>query len=209
MDKRFSSIYEKYRKYTMLPKDRYLSTLELVTSKKLPSGDIVECGVWKGGAIAGIGDVLGSSRRYHLFDSFLGLPPAENIDGERAKAFQEGTADPSNLNNCVVEPHYAEDAMEQSAATDYCIYKGWFEETIPDLDAPTGIAVLRLDADWYKSTSYCLNSLYGKVNEGGLILIDDYVDWIGCKLAVTHFLSELGNIKSIERHGRDVYYIKK
>lgn len=41
----------------------------------------MECGVWRGGMIASISEILGNNREYYLFDSFEGLPQAKEIDG--------------------------------------------------------------------------------------------------------------------------------
>jgi O-methyltransferase len=54
------------------------------------------------------------------------------------------------------------------------------------------IAVLRLDNDWYKSTRFCLETLYARVVEGGLVIIDDYHTFIGCKTAVDEFRQKHG-----------------
>ena len=67
---------------------------------------------------------------------------------------------------------------------------GWFSETLPGFAPPEGIAVLRLDADWYESTKQCLDALYAQVVPGGVILIDDYYTWEGCTKAVHDYLSE-------------------
>src|SRR5277367_3008793 len=75
------AIYRKYRNYTMIPEDSYIRNLKIAKRLKAIPGNIVECGVWRGGMIAGIAEVLGPSREYVLLDSFQGLPPAKEIDG--------------------------------------------------------------------------------------------------------------------------------
>jgi hypothetical protein len=50
------------------------------------------------------------------------------------------------------------------------------------------IALLRLDGDWYDSTRCCLEILYESVVSGGVVIIDDYGHWKGCKTAVDEFL---------------------
>ena len=79
--------------------------------------------------------------------------------------------------------------MTISRATDYAIHKGWFNTTLTAFQAEDGIAILRLDADWYDSTIECLEHLFPQVNGGGLILIDDYYTWEGCSKAVHDYLS--------------------
>src|ERR1039457_3011063 len=86
-------IYAKYRDYTMIPETTYIRNLRIAECVRRLKGPIVESGVWRGGMIAGIAELLGPDRQYVLFDSFEGLPPAKEIDGAHALAWQ---ADPSS-----------------------------------------------------------------------------------------------------------------
>jgi O-methyltransferase len=143
---RFRRLYLKYRQYTMIPEKLYSGNLHLATRVAAVAGSIVECGTWRAGMIAGIADVLGSGRRYYLCDSFQGLPPAEEIDGAAARAWQADTSGPSYNNNCTASVDEARSAMAMSSARDYAILEGWFEETLPKFP-PGPIALLRMDAD--------------------------------------------------------------
>jgi len=51
------------------------------------------------------------------------------------------------------------------------------------------IALLRLDGDWYESTKICLDGLYNHVVPGGVVVIDDYGHWEGCRRAVDEFIA--------------------
>ena len=69
--------------------------------------------------------------------------------------------------------------------------KGWFKDTLPGLVEQTkdkGIALLRLDGDWYESTLECLEALEPLVVQGGTIIIDDYFAYDGCVRAVHEYL---------------------
>jgi hypothetical protein len=68
---------------------------------------------------------------------------------------------------------------------------GKVEETVPE-QAPEEIAILRLDTDWYSSTRHELEHLYPRLASGGVLLIDDFGDWDGCRKAVEEFLAETG-----------------
>lgn len=138
---------------------------------------------------AAISEVMGNDRDYFLFDSFEGLPEAKEIDGVAAVSWQRDTTSPLYFNNCKSDITTADLAMQMSATRNYKIIKGWFSESLPHFSYERGIAILRLDADWYDSTMDCLNNLYEKVNRGGLIVIDDYYVWDGCARAVHDFLS--------------------
>jgi O-methyltransferase len=184
--RRFRKTYEKFRHYTMIPEEIYTGNLRLAAEVKDIPGAIVECGTWRGGMIAGMADILGPSRHYYLFDSYEGLPPAKEIDGEAALAWQKDVSSPIYFDNCRASEEEAARAMSMSAATDYRLVKGWFSETLPT--ATVGpIAILRMDADWYESTKQILDSFATTVVPGGLIIVDDYHTWTGCTLAVNEF----------------------
>ncbi len=161
---RYAGIHSRFKRYTMIPWSTYARNLALVHQFSHVPGCVVECGVWRGGMSAGIANVLGSDREYHLFDSFEGLPPAKNIDGRAAVEWQADKTGKSYYNNCQAEEHEAASAMDLSKARRYTLHKGWFEQTIPPWGktAP-GIAVLRLDCDWYESMKICLSELMLRV----------------------------------------------
>lgn len=183
-------IYRKYSEYTMVPKKDYFNSLDLVSKYKKVDGCIIECGVWRGGMIAGMADVLGANREYYLFDSFEGLPDAKEIDGEGALAWQADKESSNYHDNCTAEIEWAQKAMNKSKATNVTFLKGWFEDTIPQFQLKEPIAVLRLDGDWYDSTMVCLEHLFPLVIPGGLIILDDYYAWDGCSKALHDYLSK-------------------
>src|SRR6266851_5309497 len=75
------------------------------------------------------------------------------------------------------------------------IVKGWFENTIPAFKDKIGpIALLHLDCDWYESVRFCLRQLYDNLVRGGVVVINDYGHWKGCKRAVDEFIKS-GNLR--------------
>jgi O-methyltransferase len=203
---RLRKIFRKYRHFTMIPENIYIGNLQLATKVGSTSGAIVECGTWRGGMIAGIADVLGPDRHYCLFDSFEGLPPAKEIDGEAALAWQRDTSGAMYHNNCRASEEEARLAMSMSAATDYALVKGWFNETLPK--AVVGpIALLRMDADWYDSTKAILDNLADRVVPGGLIVVDDYYTYEGCARAVNECAVEKNWMIRQYRFGEVCYLI--
>jgi O-methyltransferase len=197
---RFGPIFKKYQPYTMIYSRRYfIENLMLVsnTLNVVKDGAVIECGTWKGGMAAAMVEVGGHHREYHFFDSFEGLPPAEDLDGKRAKAYQAATDHPEYYDNCKADMGYINTALELTGCpqSQLHIHPGFFENSLPSFEVPP-IAVLRLDADWYASTMICLQKFWYHVLPGGLVLIDDYHTWDGCTRAVHDFLSD---IKSHER----------
>lgn len=206
--KRFYDIYTRFSDFTMVVDDAYVANLCLASQVRNVSGAIVECGTWKGGMSAGIAAVLGGSREYYLFDSFEGLPQAKDIDGEAAIKWQQDVDSPTYYNNCTAAESDALKAMGHAGIRKPHIIKGWFEDTLPKVTFTDGIALLRMDADWYESTYQILDHLYVHINAGGLIVVDDYYTWDGCSRAVHDYLSN----KKLEvriSHYNNVCYIRK
>jgi O-methyltransferase len=200
--------YRRFSKFTMIPEAVYVENLLLAKSVSHREGCVVECGVWRGGMIAGIAEILGPDRQYFLFDSFEGLPNAQKIDGQGALEWQANTKGIEYHDNCSAKPQYAEDAMALSGAKCFHLVKGWFSETLLTFVPPAPILLLRLDADWYDSTMTCLRALYPYVSSGGLIILDDYYTWDGCSRAVHDFLSETSSTDRIfSRNG--ICFIRK
>ena len=201
-------IYASYRDYTMVFRDHYVDNLRLAEAAADLAGDVVECGVWKGGMIAGISEILGPQRKYFLFDSFEGLPEAKKIDGDAARNWQANKDSPEYLENCAIDARFAFEAMKIAKVDFECI-KGWFENTLPAFEGTTAINLLRLDADWYDSTISCLEHLFPKVVEGGVVLIDDYYTWSGCSRAVHDYLSATKSPSRISQSPSGVAYLIK
>jgi O-methyltransferase len=65
--------------------------------------------------------------------------------------------------------------------------EGRVEETLP-AEAPQGIALLRLDTDWYASTKHELVHLYPRLVSGGVLILDDYGYWQGARQAVDEYI---------------------
>lgn len=201
-----SMLFSKYSSYTMIPRSMYISNLEIASEFRNIPGDVVECGVWKGGMIAGIAEVVGG-KNYYLFDSFEGLPPANEIDGIDAINWQKNTSGKNYFNNCTAEEQYANEAMSLTGF-DFKLIKGWFDETLSFTPFVSNISILRLDADWYGSTLTCLRYLFPKVSKGGVVIIDDYYAWDGCSRAVHFYLNSINSSSRIQSKNGVAFIIK-
>src|SRR4051794_6334342 len=164
------------------------------------AGDIVECGVWRGGSMQAIALALAArgdtGRELHLFDTFEGMPPPTQEDvlrGGRSAAELLATR-PHTHNVWAIAD--LDDVKAGMAHVGYPperihYHRGLVEETVPGA-APDQIALLRLDTDWYASTKHELEHLYDRVPSGGVVIIDDYDYWEGSRKAVDEFLAETG-----------------
>ena len=199
-------IFEECRPYTLLELERVdsiVSSVNYLCKNNIP-GDIVECGVWKGGSVYAAVKTLvlnkSFDRKIYLFDVFeveamfaTTNEIAEDMD------FRGITAGMAVDKGLLVKENYNYQIDEVKALlkkTGYpaenIIFKvGRVEDTLP-CDDIQDIALLRLDTDWYDSTKHELETLYPKLVQKGVLLIDDYGFWQGCRKAVDEYIAENG-----------------
>ena len=139
-----------------------------------------------------------TDRDLYLFDTFEGMPRPKRIDeaydGLSAEAiFQSLNTGEDSSDYCRASLVEVEQTLAKSQYPTNKIHfiKGKVEETLP-CNAPSKIAVLRLDTDWYESTKHELEHLFPRLSRGGVLLIDDYGHWQGCKAAVDEYFSGHG-----------------
>ena len=163
-------------------------------------GDIVECGVWRGGSMMLVAKKLmrmGQTRRLFLFDTFEGM--SDPGDTDISAVDQQRAADLLQKNDRLKGDNvWCYSAIDEVKAnlvkTGYPrellhFIKGKVEDTLPH-DAVGEIALLRLDTDWYESTRHELEVLYDKLVPGGVMIIDDYGHWSGSQKAVDEFFAK-------------------
>ncbi len=153
-------------------------------------GDLIETGVWRGGATILMRAVLKaysvSDRTVRDADSFAGLPPP-NPD-----LYPHDAGDPHHtFTNLKVSLDAVRENFARYALLDDQVrfLEGWFRDTLPQ--APiTHLAVLRLDGDMYESTMDALRHLYPKLSVGGYVIIDDYGAIASCRQAIHDYRQE-------------------
>ncbi|PWI31714.1 macrocin O-methyltransferase [Flavobacteriaceae bacterium LYZ1037] len=188
--------------YTMTSPERIVSLVRAINyvEKNNIEGSIVECGVWKGGSMmATILAMKEKNKDIYLYDTFEGMSEPTKED----KSYKNESAQEAFLSKDEywkrIECYSTIDEVKSNIfSLEYPINKihfvqGKVEETIP-ATIPEKIAVLRLDTDWYESTMHEMVYLFPKLVIGGVIIIDDYGHWQGCKLAVDEYISK-NNIK--------------
>ena len=126
----YKKLNSKYKDFTMIPFNLYSDNLEIADKFRNIPGAVVECGVWRGGMIASIAELMGKDREYFLFDSFEGLPSAGALDGKEATDWQGMKDSKHYYDNCAAEMKFAEQAMKLAGINKPNIVKGWFNETI-------------------------------------------------------------------------------
>ena len=172
-------------------------------------GDVVECGVWKGGSMMAAALTLmrlgESDRDLHLFDTFRGMPEPSPED---VRSPYDGYSPHKRWRRHFRSEREwagvpAADVRRSLEGTGYpserirCI-EGMVEKTIPD-QAPEKIAVLRLDTDWYASTKHELEHLYPRLSQGGVLIVDDYGHYDGARKAVDEYFAESAETALLNR----------
>jgi O-methyltransferase len=192
------------RPWTMTGPDKMYALIQAVryVTRHRISGDVVECGVWRGGSMQAVARTLiaagDTSRDLHLFDTYEGMPPPTDKDLRRSddRSAEELLAAESREDSKVWAVATLEDVKDGFTQLPYPpervhFVKGKVEDTIP-AHAPERISILRLDTDWYESTRHELEHLYPRLSPGGVLLLDDYGYWEGAREAVDEFLEQSG-----------------
>jgi hypothetical protein len=186
-------IIAKCQPYTMTSLQRQIQTIrtiEHVISNKI-DGDIVEIGVWRGGTVMimlyklmqlGVND-----RHVHLYDTFTGMTEASEHDveaptGRHANEVWERV-------QCVADYN---DVYTNITSVGYPMDKIHFHvgdiRQVEMNDIPATISLLRLDNDWFELYKFELPIFAPRVSKNGIITIDDYGHWNGCKKAVDDYI---------------------
>lgn len=167
--------------------------VEGILANNIP-GDLIEAGVWRGGATIFMRAILKAydvkDRYVWVADSFEGLPAPDPERypcdaGDRLYTLKELAV---TLDE--VKANFGRYGLLDEQVR---FLKGWFRDTLPK--APIDrLAVIRLDGDMYESTMDALVSLYPKLSVGGYLIVDDYGAIQACRQAV-HDYRELYGIE--------------
>lgn len=202
-------VWEFVRNATMTSQERVVALCDAVEHvvQSGVCGDVVECGVWKGGSMMAAARTLiqndETNRRLWLYDTFAGMNPPGQRDVDyhgvaASKLLDESDREQADSVWCCAG---LDEVKENLLSTGYPTSKmkfivGEVESTlVSDVandqnELPEKIAILRLDTDWYESTRIALHQLYPRLQPGGILIIDDYGHWKGCREAVDEYFSE-------------------
>jgi O-methyltransferase len=181
---------------SMLPVSRFDNIQFCVTDviKSGVPGDLIETGVWRGGAAIFMRAILKAynvtDRLVWAADSFEGLPVPDperfplEARARKGAIIQRGFRELAVSLEEVKQNFRAFNLLDDQVR----FLKGWFKDTLPA--APIGsLAIMRLDGDFYESTMDALCSLYDRLSIGGYVIIDDYGQdsWTYCRKATDDF----------------------
>ena len=166
--------------------DNLQSCIECILEDGIP-GDLIETGVWRGGASIFMRGVLkaydDTTRCVWAADSFQGLPkatPGVWRDDERGRLSEFGTL--------AVSMEQVRANFDRYGLLDDQVrfLPGWFRDTLPSAPIQR-LSLMRLDGDMYESTMDAIEALYPKLSIGGYCIIDDYYTHSGARQAVNEY----------------------
>lgn len=161
-------------KITMIWKEIFEMPLRHFDKISDVEGDIVECGVWRGGYSIFLSHLF-QDKNIWVCDSFEGFQPLDNAkysyDNERhTPKFSHGACGPLGISLDEVKSNFKAYGLENDPRIKYL--KGFVKDTLPTSGIEK-IALLRVDVDAYSATLEVLDELYSKVQPGGYIVFDD------------------------------------
>lgn len=201
------AIVERVRPYTMTTALRIESVAQATRYciRAGIAGSFAECGVWRGGSVMtmllALMEMGVTDRDVYLYDTFEGMtaPTEEDTSAFEEPAlatwqragnaggkawegmFNEAVFNLDDVRTALLGTGYPEDRLH--------FVKGPVEQTIP-ATLPASLALLRLDTDWYESTRHEMQHLYPLLNKSGVLIIDDYGHWQGCRQAIDEYFSQ-------------------
>jgi hypothetical protein len=204
----FTDHYINGRAVSMLPRVR-LDHLQRCTGDVIRNGvpgDLIETGVWRGGATIFMRGILKAygvhDRTVWVADSFEGLPKPDPEKFPLEAATHDGKMMKDVFHHLAVTLDEVRENFARFGLLDDQVrfLKGWFKDTLPSAPIER-LAILRLDGDFYESTMDGLVHLYDKVSLGGYVIVDDYGEesWTYCRKAVEDFRRVRGITEPIVR----------
>ena len=162
-------------------------------------GILIEAGCALGGSAIVIAAAKSPLRPFYVYDAFGMIPPPSEHDGadahERYQAIRSGESEGIRGGRYY---GYQENLLEKVAASfdkyalpleanNIHLVKGFFEDTL-SVNEP--VAFAHLDGDWYESVMTCLRRIEPHLVRGGVLVIDDYDDWSGCRKAADEYFGD-------------------
>jgi hypothetical protein len=150
--------------------------------------------------IATLQDLALQTRDIYLFDTFEGMTaPTDHDLSESGQPALEEWEQAQRDRSHPWQEHFGPEVFSEDSVRAIVVATGYPDDrvhfvrgdvllTIPE-SAPAEISILRLDTDWYESTRHELEHLFPRLATGGVLIIDDYGHWRGCRRAVDEYFS--------------------
>jgi O-methyltransferase len=199
-------IVERALPYTMTGVQRLTALIDAVRYcvHRGVDGAFAECGVWRGGSVLAmiltLQELDAADRELYLYDTFEGMTrPTDHDTSARDGDALEVWRRADRQGERAWGEMFADDLVGESVVAETLLATGYdpdllhlvagpVERTLPE-HAPARLALLRLDTDWYESTRHELTHLYPRLMDGGVLIVDDYGHWEGCRRAVDEYFA--------------------
>lgn len=170
-------------------------------------GKFIEAGCALGGSTVVIASQLPRTGELYVYDTFEGMPPPTDKDTpdvhERFRVISAGES--VGIKGSVYYG-YRKDLLESvrrtldehlpaSTARRVKLVKGFVQETMVDADR---VAFAHIDVDWYDPVLHCARSIFPRLNVGGAMIFDDYLDYGSCRKAVDEYFAPYQDAISID-----------
>jgi O-methyltransferase len=166
VDREFIAVHEGVRLHTLVDSYRLWELWRLVEQViKLPAGDFIEVGVWRGGSgclIAKRAELLGNGSQVFLCDTFTGIVKAGPNDDHFKGGELADTAE-----SLVLE---LADQLNVKVQT----LKGIFPDQTGDRIEERIFRFGHIDVDVYESARTCTEWIWPRLVSRGIIVYDDY-----------------------------------
>jgi hypothetical protein len=177
--------------------DNIHALLDRIVADQVP-GDLIETGVWRGGAVIFMRGYLAAhgitDRIVWAADSFAGLPPP-SAEQDRDLNLTREVMPILAISRADVEELFGRyDLLDGQVR----FLEGWFNQTLPAAPIER-LALMRLDGDLYESTMDGLTHLYPKLSPGGFVIVDDYHMIGPCRAAVDEYRARSDIHSPVER----------
>lgn len=179
------------RDYTKSGQERMASMIDSLVQIEQHGieGDVVECGIWRGGNIV-LARKYAPSRLCWLYDTFTGMTmPTENDMSQTVKPKYADKPLEEWVGHAAVSVAEVREVLKQFDVLDDDKLRFVVGDVCETLKTtrPEKIALLRLDTDWYASTAAELHWLYPLLVPGGFMIVDDFGHWPGARRAVLEY----------------------
>lgn len=163
------------------------------------TGIFVEAGCALGGSAIVIASAKAPNRPFYVYDVFGMIPPPSPKDGQDVHARYDAIL-AGQAQGIGGQPYYGYlDGLYDEVINNFTryqlpieqnsisLFKGLFQDT---LHITQEVALAHIDGDWYDSVKVCLERIEPYLTSGGVLVIDDYYHWSGCRMAVDEYFRD-------------------
>lgn len=174
-------------------------------------GAFIEAGCALGGSAIVITSAKAKTRHMFVYDTFGMIPPpSENDEEDSIKRYDAIIRGETKGISGDIYYGYLDDLQERVIGSfaralhsvgenNVRLIKGLFENTL-QIDQP--IAFAHIDSDWYDSVMVCLDRIFPYLSKNGIIVVDDYYHWSGCRKAVNEFFADKKDLVNFNEKSR-------